>query len=242
MLSSLKRKFGKNRQGTGADKMPSETERSSTSNPTFMVTEPSDEASEKTVGSEDRASNGAQMLVTLKNGSSVTSVQACQQLEVPSVEHHQSLNRRSQLRPNSASSLQSATNDERVPDGPGRKRTSSDTSASSFHTCVGDSKSSLLQKRSPTLGRPGTPSTPTLPESLSEVVEFMMQNFEERMTSLEHKIDNVNHTLESRIAEMEKRQCIESHSPSAMENRQSGEVKELSVLKEVIFIYCVPCK
>ena len=196
MFSYLKRRFGKNRQGTGAEEMPSKT-------PTFMVTKPSDEkteVAEKTVGAEDRARfSGKTELTSHKNGSPIASVQASRQLEVPSTELHQSRNRRwlPQLRPqpNSASSLQCATNDERVLDGPGRSRTSSDASASSFHTCVGDSKSSLSQKRSPTLGRPGA-ATP--PESLPEVMQFMMQHFEEKMTSLEHKIDNVNHSLESR--------------------------------------------
>ena len=136
-------------------------------------------------------------------------------LQVPSVSTNQQCSKPIP-QSNSSLSLKSAVLDEKTTtEGPGRLRGLSDVSASSYHTCKGDSKSSL--RLSPTTSRPGTPIT------------TRMQLMEEKMFSLENKME----TIESLIRGMQLESGIQ-HSPSAKEKKRDDEIQRLSAVDEVI--------
>ena len=214
MLSWIRKRNKK--QVSDSEPPPSETFKGTTQNPTFVLTSHSDEQSRP---SGEVKTKSTQPLVTKK--AATTDTVTGTNLTVPNVDRNQ---QRPGLKPqrNSSSSLRDES-------GTGRPRGSSDASAaSSYHTCVGDSKSSLVHKHSPTTSRPGTPTN----------TELRMQTMEERLASLEKKVESIHGALESIRIGMEKQPpFIESgaqYNPLPKETKGDG-IERLSSVEEVMF-------
>lgn len=222
MLSWIRKRSKK--QVSDSEPPPSETFKATTQNPTFVLTSHSDEQSRP--GGEVKTQS-TQPLVTKKKTATTDTVTGTN-LTVPNVDRNQQRPARKPQR-NSSSSL----HDERIPDGTGRPRGSSDASAaSSYHTCVGDSKSSLVHKHSPTTSRPGTPTN----------TELRMQSMEERLASLEKKVESIHGTLESVRKGMEKKPpFIESGAQyNSLPKETKGDgIERLSSVEEVCLLYLV---
>ena len=224
MLSSLKKRFGRDRQVTEIAPKPSQVLRES---PKVVLTP---EEKTTSTGGAVGANSSSTHSGCLGGKSRPEGGETALKLEVPTSDHH---SRRLRQQPNSSSSVPVSPADEITPDGAGRPRGYSDASASSYHTCRGESKSSLVQKPSPTFSRPVTPNTP---ESLPELLHSMKEVFEEKMGGLEQKIDAMHSSLESRVAAIEKRLNIESGDQQSVSVAGIGRDGEhLSVLVEVFY-------
>ena len=223
MLSSLKKWFGRNRQVDETAPKPSQVLRES---PKVVLTP--EEKTTSTGGANSSSIHSGCLGGKSRPGGGETA----SKLEVPTSDHHHS-RRLLRQQPNSSSSVPVSPAEDVAPDGAGRPRGYSDASASSYHTCREESKSSLVQKPSPTFSRPVTPNTP---ESLPELFHSMKEVFEERMGGLEQKIDAMHSSLESRVVAIEKRLNIESGDQQSVSVVGSGQDAEhLSVLVEVLY-------
>ena len=212
MLSRIK-KWSKKKQVSDVEASPTETYRHATQNPTFVLTKQEQHHGQ----AETNSFEGGAQPATEEN-KSTSPRNPTDTLQVPSVPSNQQCSKPIP-QSNSSFSLKSVVLDDKTaPEGPGRPRGLSDVSASSYHTCKGDSKSSL--RHSPTTSRPGTPIT---------TVESRMQLMEEKMFSLEKKME----TIESLIRGMQLESGVQ-HSPSAKEKKRDDEIKRLSAVDEVI--------
>lgn len=223
LFSSIRRRFGK-REVSQSDK----EDGASPSNPTLTLTTPKDE----TVPGGGAASRGEARSGAIPGGNTtrISVEQTVGKLEVPNSVFRKPWPRQRHginPQPNSASSLTEGVFEAM----PGRQRTSSDVSASSYYTCTSMTGS---KRASPTISRPETPGVPESyhHDSLSQVTQSVMQQIEWRMAKLEGKIDDMRNSLESRVSELEKRLEIKYHSSSPNFSSVELQPKGLSVVKE----------